>query len=98
MMDYSKHAINRLKERFSHHLVPNQHARVTMHQLFSKAKETRRFFNDSSYMVYVMDRYGDTNVKFFEYEDIIFLVREELVVTVYDLATQQSASSRYRKS
>lgn len=96
-MQYTKHAMTRLQERFSHHLVPNQHILITINHLFNKAVETKRFFNNTKYMVYVMERYGDLNIKYFEYEDIVFVVRNDIIMTVFDSNSRINKSSRFQR-
>jgi Ca2+-binding EF-hand superfamily protein len=97
-MNYTKHAIERFKTRFPELRKKDQHDKVTFHQLFTAAKETKRFINNTEFLVYLIERYGDYNNKYFENGDMIFVVVNDLVVTVMNADEPLTSSNKvFRK-
>lgn len=84
-MIYSKHAIERLKERFPYEFDGRQSDRDTFHRIFEQATLDGRFLNNTRFMVYLMEKYGDCDRQFYTYNNAVFVVKHnKVVVTVVD--------------
>lgn len=97
-MRYSKHAIAQFKVRFPDHVFPDQADIVSFHNAFARATENRSFINNTQYMVYMLEKYGDCDCTFYENGDMLFIVRTECVVTVVDRTNTIGKESVFRKA
>jgi Asp-tRNA(Asn)/Glu-tRNA(Gln) amidotransferase B subunit len=96
-MIYTRHAVDQLKARFPSLITKDEAPKVTFHKVFSEAKETKRFLNNTNYLVYMLEKYGDCDCKYFENGDMVFIVRGETVVTVIDRNTPPFKGAVFRK-
>lgn len=80
--NYSKHAVERLKERFPHLLQPGMPPKVILHRLMSKATRERGFMNDTRRIVWMLEKYGDWNYDYYVNGDVVLLTREGVVITL----------------
>lgn len=81
---YTNHAVDRFKERFPALMEKGVHVKVTLHRLMQSATRERASSNDSRRLVYMMEKYGDWNFDYFVSGDVVFVAREDRVVTVID--------------
>lgn len=104
MASYTKHAVERLKERFPDRLEEGVHPLVMMNRLFSKATRDRSFINNSKMIVKMLMEKGDFNYDYYVNGDIVFVVTNDTVVTVIDRGDSgmrnvlgAKTTSRFRK-
>lgn len=102
--DYSKHAVDRLKERFPNLLEANVHPKVVLHRLMSSATRERSFMNDTRRIVWMLEKYGDWNYDYYVNGDVVFVTREGMVVTLINRGDMgmtkllgSKTTSRFRK-
>lgn len=103
-MQYSKHAQERLAERFPEMMEPGVAPVVCIHRAFQGAKLERGFLNDTRRIVWMLEKYGDFNYNYYVKGDIVFVTRDEVVVTVInrnDMGMQKmlgpTSHNRFRK-
>lgn len=101
---YSKHAVERFVERFPEKLEAGVNPLVSVHRAFQGASLERGFMNDTRRLVYMMEKYGDFNFDYYIKDKIVFVTRDNTVITVMnrdDMGMQQmfgpSKPSRFRK-
>lgn len=81
-MHYTRHAQKRFAERFPK-LVKTT-ALEAIDTCFKAATPNKSTRNNTAYMVFLHERYGDFNVEFFENGPVLFICRGGLVMTVID--------------
>ena len=81
-MRYTAHAVQRFVERFPERLESGVAPKVCLHRAFQGASLERGFLNDTRRLVYMMDKYGDFNFDFYIKDDIVFVVRDDTLITV----------------
>lgn len=84
-MRYSKHAVERFRERFPNRCFQDQSDLVSIHNDFKRAVENKTFIHNEKIMTYLAKRYGDCSHTFFENGNMMFIVKwNAIVVTVVD--------------
>ena len=85
---FSKHSIDRFKERFSEKIEDGNVCR-SIARLFYHAKEDKRFLNNTKFTTYIYEKHGyDKPMSFHTNNDILFVCRDDTLVTV--MFTSQS--------
>lgn len=102
--DYSKHAVERFTERFPESVPVGVPAKVAMHRAFQGATLERGFMNDTRRLVHMLEKYGDFNFDYFLKENMVFVTRDGVVITVMnreDMGMQKmfgpTTQSRFRR-
>lgn len=98
-LSYTNHAILQFEKRFPEQLKDGVDNRTAFDRAFRCAKEERSIKNDTRMLVYLLDRYGDTDAEYRVNGDMLFIIRGPLVVTVIDRSKEfyQGSRSPYRK-
>lgn len=101
---YTKHAKERLAQRFPEVMLPGMPPDVSMHRAFSAATLERRMLNDSNFIVKMIEERGDFDYDFYVNGDIVFVVTHNVMVTVMDRRNKgmkkmvgPSRTNRFRK-
>lgn len=95
--DYSRHAVERFEQRFPEHIESGVPTRVALHRAFQGAKLERGFMNDTSRLVYMLEKYGDFNFDYYLNDEMVFVTRDGVVITVMnrdDMGMQRMFGSR----
>ena len=90
-MIFSKHAQERLVERFPQTLKISGNPLIRIQQAFAGATPDRSFKNNTAYLAFLVDRYGDCDYQFFVKGQIVFMCKDETVVTVLDRDESRTA-------
>lgn len=102
--DYTKHAQERLAQRFPEMVVQGVSPKVCLHRAFQGATLERGFLNDTRRIVWMIEKYGDFNFEYFIKGKMVFVTRNSTVITVIhrdDMGMQRlfgaKAQPRFRK-
>lgn len=76
------HAKDRFLERYGKRLPPDMGVYGYFKECLRNAKDEKSFLNDTEFMTYTYERHGYDNYICKIFEDIIFLIRGNTVVTV----------------
>jgi hypothetical protein len=79
---YTNHAVERFSQRFPELLVEGVSPKVCLHRAFQGATLERGFMNDSRRIVWMLENYGDFNFDYYVKGDVVFVTRDERVITV----------------
>lgn len=83
--EFTRHAQDRFKERFSGLIPEGVHVKVVMNRLITSAKRERHFLNNSNFIVQLLEEKGDFDCDFYVHGDVVFVVSNRTVVmTVMD--------------
>ena len=80
-MHYTRHATKRFVERFPK-LCYNATPFDAINNCFKGASLNKSTKNNTAYMVFLYERYGDNNFDFYENGDVLFICKGGMVVTV----------------
>lgn len=84
--NFSKHSIDRFKERFPK-LIENNNPIKTIANLLYSAQEDRRCINNTNFMTYIYETYGyDNPMTLYVNDNVLFLCREDTLVTVFPVS------------
>jgi hypothetical protein len=96
----SNHAKDRLRERHDKHLLRYTNLKefnTSCYELLDLATFTNRHLNDQAFMVRMHEKYGYDGVfRFKEYKNVLFIIVDELVVTVLDSDAHGTTSQHGR--
>lgn len=94
---YSKHAQERFAERFPS-LIENEDVLTSLKKCFEGATEERQSKNNTRYLVYLMEKYGDFDFDFYVNGRVLFICRQGCIITVMDRAAgnKNGISPAYR--
>ncbi len=96
---FSKHAKKRFIERFWHSLPKGTDVMEYLEYAISHAKEERSFLNNTAYMTYVYEKHGYKGYTCLCYEDMLFLIVDNTVVTILNVSKYPlQKTTKYKKS
>lgn len=81
-MDYTAHAVMRFAERFPELIEKGVSPRVALHRAFQGATIDRGFMNNTARIVWMLEKYGDFNYDYYLKDKIVFLTKNDVVITV----------------
>lgn len=81
-MNWTKHALERFTTRFPKLIEAGVSPVVCMFRVFKEAKPDNRFRNNTAYLVYLSEKYGDFDFEFLVNGDVAFICRGNTIVTV----------------
>ena len=100
----TKHAQERYRERFPERIPQNRHIVGHILDEVKAAKVDRAFLNDSNRIVWLIEKYGDFNHNVLVNDAVVFIVRDDRVITVIDRNDRgmqrmvgPATTSRFRK-
>lgn len=83
---FSKHSIKRFLERFWRELTADTRQRMGvkgyLEYAISNATEEKSFLNNTSYMTYVYEKYGYKKYNCLCYNNMLFLIVDNVVITM----------------
>lgn len=83
-MDFTRHSLQRFTERFPKLLPKGVDPKAMMLQVFGASSIDKRFKNNSAYMVYLLNRYGDNDFIFRVNGDVLFICKGGTIITIVD--------------
>ncbi len=100
---FSRHACDRFVERFRTLIPPGVNVGKAIADRIYRAKENKSFINNHSLMFHLYEKHGyDVPLRVLEDDQVLFICRENVLVTVFNNSTGsslslKSSSKRYRK-
>lgn len=102
--DYTRHAQERLAQRFPEAMSQGVSPKVCIHRAFQGATLERGFLNDTRRIVWMLEKYGDFNYDYYLKGKMVFVTKNSVVITVIhrdDIGMQRmfgpSKPTRFRK-
>lgn len=90
-MDFTRHSLQRFTERFPHLIAKHADAKRTMLDVFGESSIDKRFKNNTAYMVYLLNRYGDNDFTFRVNGDVLFICKNATIITIVDRSDTSNA-------
>lgn len=80
---FSTHAIERYKERFKR-IVRGREALPMLEKEWESSELDSSIINNTKYITYCYEKYGYKPMQFYKNKRVVFLVRDNCVVTVFE--------------